>query len=338
MQYKLNTLYSTDQAFNGDVITNDEEKYMGRLYILTTSDSKLLNLGIKEEWFLAYAGADFLISGHINNEDKWSLSAYKSLEPSFVYTNQSNIFDQVFSQEYMQEIAYLREEEFLTISQRINQSDDFSSNEDNESDVSKPKIITQMEGSWYIHPENIDTLRHLILRSSLDELLSLEQQQGEAIEMDLNQASSENQSTFDNPNTDLKVIMNYFQRESAPRLDEDELFHAQMNLIERVRDEYQKRNINEFAFVPFGNITIHDEDNYFVLRDSSDEHTIFVATFEAEIIQRLNDVDSLKIEMILNQLEIEDYRRARDISKQEKEVINESNKNINQQHEIEYGA
>jgi hypothetical protein len=336
MWYKLKTLYSTEQAFNGDVITSDDEKYMGRLYILTTSDNKLLNLEIKEEWFLAYAGADFLISGHINNEEKWSLSAYKSLEPSFVYTNQTNIFDQIFSQEYMQEISYLREEEFLTISQCTNQSDDFSSNEDDESDVSKPKILTQM----YIQPENIDTLRHLILRSSLDELLSLEQQQGEAIEMEVNQAYSENQSTFDNPNTDLKVIMNYFQRESAPRLDEDELFHAQVNLIERIMDEYQKQNISEFALIPFGNITIYESDNYFVLRDSEDEHTIFIATFEAEIIQGLSDVDALKIEMILNQLEIEDYRRERDISQQEREVslVNENAHNLSQKQGIEYGA
>ena len=337
MQYKLNTLYSTEQAFNGDVRTSDEEKYMGRLYILTTSDSKLLNLGIKEEWFLAYAGADFLISGHINNEDKWSLSAYKSLEPSFVYTNQSNIFDQVFSQEYVQEIAYLREEEFVTISQRTNQSDDFNDEDKDESSINKLKI-NQQPGQLYIRPENIDVLNNLILNSDFDELYPFTQDQKDVIEMGVTQSPSLTQSASENSNTDLKIIMNYFQRESAPRLDEDELFDAQVNLIERVKDECQKRNISEFDFVPFGNITIHDEDNYFVLRDPEDEHTIFVATFEAEIIQGFNDVDALKIEMILNQLEIEDYRRARDISKQEKEVRNESNKNINQQHEIEYGA
>ncbi len=331
MQYKLNTLYSTEQAFNGDVITSDEEKYMGRLYILATSDSKLLNLGIKEEWFLAYAGADFLISGHINNEDKWSLSAYKSLEPSFVYTNQTNIFDQIFSQEYVQEIAYLREEEFLTISHLINQSDNFNNEDKDESSINKLKI-NQQSGQLYITPENIDVLNNLILNSDFDELYPFTQDQKDVIEMGVTQSKSENSST------DLQVIMNYFQRESAPKLDEDELFDAQVNLIERVKDECQKRNISEFAFVPFGNITIHESDNYFVLRDSEDEHTIFVATFESEIIQGLNDVDALKIEMILNQLEIENYRRARDISKQEREVINESDKNINQQHEIEYGA
>ncbi len=338
MRYKLNTLYSTDQAFNGDVIASDEEKYMGRLYILTTSDSKLLDLGIKEEWFIAHASADFLISGHINNEGKWSLSPYKSLSPSLAYTNQTNIFDHVFSPEYVQEIAYLREEEFLNISQNINQSGNFDSNESDESDVSKPKILTPIEGQLHIKPENIDILRHLIFRSSLDELLSLNPEQDMVTEA--NQPSSENKSIFDDPSTNLTVIMNDFQCKSIPQVGEEDLVFAQIELAERVMDEYERQNLTEFAFVPFGNVTVYPEDSYFVLRDSSDNHTIFIATFDAEIIQGLSDVDALKIEMILSQIDTEDYRKTRDISKQEREVslVNENAHNLSQQQGIEYGA
>ncbi|MEM7557172.1 MAG: hypothetical protein AAF378_24410, partial [Cyanobacteria bacterium P01_A01_bin.84] len=99
MNYDLQILYETDEAFNCDVITADEEKYMGRLYILTTDDNTLKNLGIKEEWYLAHEEADVLVSGHINSEGKWSLSTWRNLEPSFEYTTRNKIFDQVFSPE-----------------------------------------------------------------------------------------------------------------------------------------------------------------------------------------------------------------------------------------------
>lgn len=339
MRYKLNTLYSTEQAFNGDVITSDDEKYVGRLYILATSDNQLLNFGIKEEWFLAYTGADFLISGHINHDGNWSLSAYKSLEPSFQYTNQSDIFDRVFSQKYIQEIAYLREEEFLKISQHINQPDDFNSEEEDEFNTDKLKDMKKSV-QFYIKPENIDILNNLIFKSNLDQLYPLNQEQKEVFEIDEKQPNRLVRSTLDDSNQNLQITMNYFQRESAPKLDEDELNDAQIKLIGRIMTEYQTRKIPEFEFLPFGNVAINTEEGYFILRDLEDEHTIFIASFEAEIIQGLNDIDALTIEMILSQLETEDYRRIRDTSKQQEitSLSNENSRNSSQQQGIEYGT
>ncbi|NJL65076.1 MAG: hypothetical protein HC903_28915 [Methylacidiphilales bacterium] len=327
MQYKLNPLYSTEKAFNGDVIISDEEKYMGRLYILATSDRELLNLGIEKEWFLAHAPADALICGHINHEGGWSLSSYRSLEPSLIYVTQNQIFDQVFSPEYVWEISYLREETTLNIFQTMKDSDDSNSNKDSDSDVPNEKYVTKIVEKLYITSANIDALRDLILRSSVEELFVLEPEQ--EIEIHSNQIVDEQQEI------NFTEIMNYFQRESAPKLDEEELSLAQMQLTERVIAEYEKQNINEFSFVPFGNVTIHPEESYFVLRDSEDEHTIFIATFDADIIQGLNDTDALKVEMILSQLDTEDYRRMRDTNEQE---IEANKTEIKQQLGMEYGA
>jgi hypothetical protein len=320
MQYKLQPLYSTDKSFNGDVITSDEEKYMGRLYILATEDGKLLNLGIEKEWFLAHASIDALICGHINNEGKWSLSPRRSLEPSLTYTTRNKLFDKVFSPEYLWEISHLREELTLNISQFASNPDNSNSNEDDNSNVPDTKSTTKIVEQLNINSLYIDILRNLIMRSHPDELTALE---------DL---EDQDKSTFDDNN--ITEIMNYFQRESAPKLDEEELFHVQIHLTERIRDEYESQKTNEFVFVPFGNVTIHTEESYFVLGDSEDEHTIFIATFDAEIIQGLNHTDALKIEMILSQLETEDYRRIRN-SEQE---IEADKTEIKQQIGMEYGA
>ncbi|AFZ01237.1 hypothetical protein [Calothrix sp. PCC 6303] len=99
-------------------------------------------------------------------------------------------------------------------------------------------------------------------------------------------------------------------------------------------NEYESQKTNEFVFVPFGTVTVYAEENYFVLRDSEDEHTIFTATFDTDVIHGLNDIDALKIEMILSQLETEDYRRIRN-SEQEIEV---DKTEIKQQTGMEYGT
>jgi hypothetical protein len=190
--------------------------------------------------------------------------------------------------------------------------------------------------NYFYWTASLDVLRDLILRSSSDELLSLEKE----VELPNNQTPSSAQESAV-IHTKFTEIMNYFQRESAPKLDEEELFFAQIHLTERVMDEYERQNTNEFVFVPFGTVTIHPEENYFVLRDSSDEHTIFIATFDADVIQGLNDSDALKIEMILSQLDTEDYRRMRNMSEQEREAYQayEIDKaEMKRQMGMEYGA
>ncbi|MBE9216912.1 hypothetical protein IQ247_30400 [Plectonema cf. radiosum LEGE 06105] len=330
MNYELQTLYSTNQAFNCDVIISDKEQYMGRLYVLTTEDSILQNLGIKSEWFLAHQEADVLISGHINREGKWSLSSYRNLEPSFEYTTRNQIFEQVFSPDYVWELAHLREELISNISQFTNNSGS-SSNEDNAINKKDVAVITEQLS---ITPENINALRDLIIHSFSDELVTLEQEL--EIEMHNNHLYNEQQSAVNT--TNITEIMNYFQREAAPKLDENELFHAQIYLTERIMDEYERQNIDEFVFKPFGIVTINVEESCCSLRDEEDGHTIFTATFDADIIHGLGDIDAAKIEMILHQFDREDFRRARNAMEEERSVNEADRSEIKQQKGIDYGA
>ena len=335
MNYQLKTLYETNQAFNCDVITSDEEKYMGRLYILTTDDSNLKKIGIKEEWFLAHEEADVLISGHINREGKWSLSSFRNLEPSFEYTTRNKLLDQVFSPEYVCELSYLREELISNISQVVNNSDDSTNNEDDEDNAINKKYVTVMVEQLSITPDNLNVLRDLIMHSFSDELVTLEQEL--EVEMHNNHLYNEQQSAVNT--TNITEIMNYFQRSSAPKLDEDELFDAQVDLTERIMDEYERQKKDEFVFTPLGIVTINSEESCCTLRDSEDGHVIFTATFDTDVIHGLSDVDAPKIEMILHQFDREDCRRERNTMKEERSA-NEVDKpgEIKQQTGIDYGA
>ena len=334
MNYELQTLYSTNQAFNCDVITSDKEEYMGRLYVLATSDSILHNLGIKSEWFLAHGEADVLISGHINHEGKWSLSPYRNLEPSFEYITRNKLFDQVFSPEYVYELSYLREELISNISQVVNNSDDSTNNEDDEDNAIDKKNATVMGSQLSITPDNLNVLRDLIMHSFSDKLATLEQEV--EIEMQAENLSNEQQSAENT--TNLTEIMNHFQREAAPKLNKDEIFDAQIDLVERIMDEYEKQKKDEFIFAPLGTVTINAEDSCCSLKDSEDEHTIFTATFDADIIHGLNDTDALKIEMILHQFDREDFRRTRNMIKQENLTNQINASEINRNTGIDYDS
>lgn len=291
MKYQLKSLYSSDQAFNGDVIAKDEEKYMGRLYILVTEDSQLLNVGIKKEWFLAHALLDSLICGHINIQGEWSLSPYRSLEPSFVYCDRNEIFDQVFSSEFVSEIANLRQEEIINISEIIKNSDDSNNGQDDNTNSSSEIRTNKTIRNITINSDNLNILNDLILRSSLDELVAEEQEDK----------------------------IDELQREAASKLDKDKLVFLQMDLIEKIEDEYKQHLKTEFIFAPFGNVTVHEKENYFVLSDSEDGHSIFIATFDDEIIQGLSDRDAIQVEVIINQLDTEGDRTIQSIAQQEKD-------------------
>ncbi|MEA5574618.1 hypothetical protein, partial [Calothrix sp. UHCC 0171] len=265
--------------------------YMGRLYILVTEDSQLLNVGIKKEWFLAHALLDSLICGHINIQGEWSLSPYRSLEPSFEYCERNQIFDQVFSSEFVCEIAHLRQEEIINISEIIKSSDDSNNGQDDNTNSSSEIRTNKTIGNITINPDNLNILNDLILRSSLNELVAEEQEDK----------------------------IDELQRETASKLDEDKLVFLQMDLIEQIEDEYKQHLKTEFIFPPFGNVKVHEEENYFVLSDSEDGHSIFIATFDDEIIQGLSEYDAIQVEVIINQLDRESDRTIQSIGLQEKD-------------------
>ncbi|RUT04039.1 hypothetical protein DSM106972_049530 [Dulcicalothrix desertica PCC 7102] len=292
MSYQFKSLYSTDSALNYDVTTSDDNQYMGRLYILTAENPVLQNLGIEKEWFLAHESGEFMICGHINNVGEWSLSSYRSLEPSLEYTTKSQIFDQVFSHEYVQEVLHsqkvIQSSEFLDDRKRLNDNNDAS-------DDTKETVNSTTSTQLSISIPNLEMLGEIILRSSQDDLLTL---QSEEVDMYQIYQSFEQEALV---MTD--IITNEIM--STLQLERTELLEIEQAIIDKIIEEYQTHDTSDFLLHPTGKVTIHVEEDYFVLSDSVDGHTILAATFDGEVMEELKQADAIEFTSLLQSHEIE---------------------------------
>ncbi len=88
----------------GNFNINLEDKFLGRLYLFPVQESELLAAGIKTQWFLTHQQGDFIVTGHINQAGEWSLSLPKSLTPREEYHSRDEVFNAVFSDDYVEMI------------------------------------------------------------------------------------------------------------------------------------------------------------------------------------------------------------------------------------------
>ena len=88
----------------GNFNINLEDKFLGRLYLFPVQESELLAAGIKTQWFLTHQQGDFVVTGHINQAGEWSLSLPKSLTPREEYHSRDEVFNTVFSDDYVEMI------------------------------------------------------------------------------------------------------------------------------------------------------------------------------------------------------------------------------------------
>lgn len=315
MSYQFKSLYSTDSALNYDVTTSDDNQYMGRLYILTAEDPVLQNLGIEKEWFLAHESGEFMICGHINNVGEWSLSSYRSLEPSLEYTTRSQIFDQVFSHEYIQEVLHSKK---VIESSQLSDDSKIRSDNNNDSDDTKETVNSITSNQLSISIPNLEMLGDIILRSSPDDLL-----QEEADTYEFNQSFEQEAPIM----TD--IISNEIM--PKPQLEKTELLEIEQTIIDKIIEEYQTYDTSEFILPPAVQVTIHVESDYFVLSDSVDGHTILAATFDGEVIEELKQADAIEFTSLLQSHEIE-------VSTLLSSQTHSQTENSNQQKGIDYGT
>ncbi|BDA69977.1 hypothetical protein CAL7716_041430 [Calothrix sp. PCC 7716] len=312
MSYQFKSLYSTDSALNYDVTTSDDNQYMGRLYILTAENPVLQNLGIEKEWFLAHESGEFMICGHINNVGEWSLSSYRSLEPSLEYTTKSQILDQVFSHEYIQEVLhskkFVQSSEFVDESKRLNDNN-------NDSDDTKETVNSTTSNQLSISIPNLEMLGEIILRSSPDDLLS------------------EEVDTYQSFEQEAPAMTDIITNEIiyTPQLEKAELLEIEQAIIDKIIEEYQTHDTSEFILPPTGRVTIHVESDYFVLSDSVDGHTILAATFDGEVMEELKQADAIEFTSLLQSHEIE-------VSTLLSSQSHSQTENVNQQKGIDYGT
>ncbi len=292
MSYQFKSLYSTDSALSYDVTTSNDSQYMGRLYILTAENPVLQNLGIEKEWFLAHESGEFMICGHINNIGEWSLSSYRSLEPSLEYTTKSQIFDQVFSHEYIQEV--LHSNKVIESSQFIDESKRLSDN-NNDSDDAQEAVNSTTPTQLSISVPNLEMLGEIILRSSPDELLTLQSEEEGTYQI--------NQSFENEAPVMTDIVFNEIMPTS--QLEKTELLEIEQAIVDKIIEEYQTHDISEFILPPTGKVTVHVESDYFVLSDSVDGHTILAATFDGEVMEELKKADAIEFNSLLQSHEVE---------------------------------
>lgn len=315
--YQFESLYSTDCAFSYNITTDNNNQYMGRLYVLTAQDPMLQNLGIEKEWFLSHESGEFLICGHINHSGEWSLSSYKSLEPSLKYTTYSDIFDQVFSHEYIQEVLNSKNViESSRLVDDIKTSTDSNNNSDNIKEAASSGISTALS----ISASNLEILTDILLHSAPDGLL----QEEEVNMYQFNQQFEQEAPVM----TENKIIPT---QPMTLQLEKTELLEIEQAIIDKIIEEYQTNQTSEFILPPSGQVTIHVEEDYFVLSSSDDGHTILTATFDGEVMDELKLTDAIEFTSLLQSHEIE-------VSTLKKNQSQQQTEQANQQKGIDYGA
>lgn len=111
----------------------------------------------------------------------------------------------------------------------------------------------------------------------------------------------------------LPLMSDVVQKEESLRVDEEvdqkfwelQIVEVQEALIDRVVEEYQERETTEFVLPPFGLVTVHVEEEYFVLNSAQDGHTVMEATLEGDVLKELDESDAVEFEEIFKRSQIE---------------------------------
>ncbi|MBE9224717.1 hypothetical protein IQ264_04445 [Phormidium sp. LEGE 05292] len=264
--YQINPIRDTAATLNCDV--TQDGQYLGRLYVFPTTNPNFIAMGIEKEWFLAHAEGEFVISGYINTNGQWSLSPHQSLQLSEEYTAQSAIFDRVFSPEYIQDVL-------VSLSLAVKDmavANHSSSNGNGESGEGQlMKFDNKLMADWNVMIPHLDVLRELLVHEV------------------------EQEAFFDQ----------FEEKQPNELAAETERLKVQDTLIDAVLQEYQEQETTEFVLPPFGIVTVHAEEEYFVLRFENDGQTILVASLDGEVIEELSQNDAAKFEEVLKQSEVE---------------------------------
>lgn len=268
---------SSNGIANYDVSRSDW--YLGRLYVLPVSDPQLVSKGIDKKWFLTHQAGDFIVSGYINSSGDWSLSRPMSVEPSFDYALQSEVFDQIFSPDYVREVQAIRESHSFGL--KTNEIVDSVANNDSSNDsdesVVKLPIRTQSidEAEFGSNIQNLHLLR-LALREQLVDEEVLEQAEIDEITPATNADLDDEKQSITSASVD----------------DEFTRARIESNLVNLIIKQHKKHQLREFLIEPLGVVTVDPEQDSFVLRSLADGRIMLAATLTGEILEQLRPSDA----------------------------------------------
>lgn len=201
-----------------------------------------------------------------------------------------------------------------------------SGGEDEDEDGSKPVVETILVAiDDELSIPNLEMLKELLKRSSEEELEEiteavarqsdeLKEVNTEAIEVLVQQSDKLEETIEVNAEAIVvPLVSDVVQGQEGLRVDEQvnqkfwglEIVEVQDAVIDRVVEEYQERETTEFAIPPFGLVTVHVEEEYFVLRSALDGHTVIAATLEGEVLEELDEPDAAEFEEVLKRSQIE---------------------------------
>lgn len=324
----------TDGVFvkNADIFNSDS--YMGRLWIFPTKDPSLNGIGITSEWFLI-ASTGQVVSGHVNKDDKWSISPKLSLLPSWEYTSMDEVFDQVFDTSLAEEYSTVQMllqnvQDDLPLSMQVsNRPSDSDESEDDDSTEESNKFNPQLDPTTFANLMGRLQLFTDLLASESE--LSL---QAPFDEFDEDELFSDFEEYDDEPVSMLPL--------SSPPLEitvtERERLWWQNTLVDLVVEEWLEREVTEVEIIPQVKLTIDVEEGYFLLRSDEDGHTLLSATLAGEVIKELNNTDASCFVFLEQRLREESFDRSTVESVNNTNDINVNVNNIpSKRREIEYG-
>lgn len=314
--YQLTSIANTDAVKNSDVFS--EQGYMGRLFIFEITNPSLVAMGIKSEWFLLSRGGE-ISSGHINSSGEWSISPRRSLEPTHSFAPQAEVFNKVFSSQKEKSVstqlwAALQDLHSLPSNLhkdvRVNvERTDASGNADGDADDDAIAPVAPLSAV----SDAIFPISAAALNSKKSETDSFDEDEEALAEEETSTLLEEEEEVSSSRETKLPVEVD---KSDNPGVDEDRNF-IQDTLIEQVLIEYEERETTEFVLPPFGSVTVHIEENYFVLRSDLNGHTILSATLDKEVLAELALDDATEFSELFRASEIEMPRLADAVTQEE---------------------
>lgn len=237
---------------------------------------------------------------------------------------QEMLAKETLSQETVSSISYLDSLNLFSDSDSGGEDDD-EDDEDGSKSIVEPILATLNEE---LSIPNLEVLKELLRRSSEEELEEITEavaRQSDELELvtkvnteiiqSVAQQSDELEETTDVSGEAiiLPIMSDVVQGQEGLRVDEQvdqkfrelEIIEVQDALIDRVVEEYQDRETTEFVIPPFGLVTVHVEEEYFVLRSTRDGHTVMEATLEGDVLKELDESDAVEFEEIFKRSQIE---------------------------------
>lgn len=300
--YQLTSIANTDSLKNSDVFS--DKGYMGRLFVFETTNPALVAKGIKSEWFLVSRGGE-VSSGHINSLGEWSVSPRRSLEPTHSFAPQAEIFDKVFSSQKdksvstqlwaakLQDLHSLPSNIPKEVGVNVERTDasgsaDGGGDSDNNGDAIAPPPVAPLHA---VSDAILPISGAFGLTPLEPETDSFNEDEEVLVESEASIGGG----------SELSVELDEIDKTGV---DEERNF-IQDTLIERVLVEYEERETTEFVLPPFGSVTVHVEENYFVLRSEEDGHTILSATLDKEALNELALEDATEFSELFRVSEVE---------------------------------